>query len=372
MMPEAVEKMFQECWEVLEERRARGGDVRKSLEEVEREERAAREERFRAACEADPAAASFMHSFFADVAEGASAGCVDVNKTRTEAQLAALGARQNSVWVPLRCENVGCRVRDPGKLRPCRRCGVVFYCGETCRDEDRFAGHGAECEALAALRLVAIPFRSADELRAWPLQGGEPTGSQPRVVDRGRRCFVCGGDGEVEAAPCCGAPVCRTVEGGTYDHPEDDCASFHAHRSLCGLHRSEGHDASADFRTCSQCRERYDAHPWRCPEGVSGACATPLLEISVPQGKRYTAECCMDGCTHRMVPGLEAAVSGPGPDGTLACMRCLFRGGVGNEVDALGFREGEDPDDPLDRDRAFMRMLAAYPGFRAPDRDGGI
>ena len=374
-----LEAVFAECWEAMQARTVgRGVATVSEAIDLERAERLAR------LCETDPAARPFIDEFFADVAapevDGAVDRFVDVNAQRSHAQRLALGRRQRAVWVPIRCENAGCRVKDPKRLRPCKRCGVVFYCGEACRDEDRAAGHGAECEALAMLQLEAIPFRSADELRKWPLRVEArerlPSGwpHDAPEVEEGcgpRQCFVCGGDEDVELAPCCGIPVCRTVEGGIYDDPDDNCARFHATRSLCGLHWHERHTSSPDFRTCPECRARYDAQPWRCPEGVTGACATPLLEISVPQGKRYTAECSMEGCFHRILPGVDAA-AGPDADGFLACPRCALWGGVGNEVDAYGLRKGESWGNPLDRDRAIMRQLARQPVFQVPDRQGGI
>ncbi|KDO32038.1 hypothetical protein SPRG_03255 [Saprolegnia parasitica CBS 223.65] len=238
---------------------------------------------------------------------------------RTPASEARLELRQSQMFVPRRCEVVGC---DRADVKHCAKCRCVFYCGREHQLQD-WPRHKIDCKHIASLGLSGIPYNEADELRKYPI------GCFPVEASDLETCFVCGaGENEVNlgTTECCGLTVCDNEhEYQMMSYSRTHCMRSHNRYTTCGSHANEGHGHS-DWRTCphvdcAQQRESPDdeqggggGRSWYSTNGFN---STPMLGSSIPKGSMITGKCAT--CPRRLLSGWEGVTMSRA--GT-QCTRC--------------------------------------------------
>ena len=88
---------------------------------------------------------------------------------RTQRHTAKLEKKKASIFIPRRCEVVGCEKRGE-QVMACSRCKCAYYCGTEHQKQD-WSRHKLDCKAIIKLDLdlQPKPFQSSVELEKYPL-----------------------------------------------------------------------------------------------------------------------------------------------------------------------------------------------------------
>lgn len=81
-----------------------------------------------------------------------------------------LEKKKDSIFVPRRCEVVGCNKTGKEDTKGCGKCGLAFYCGKEHQTHD-WPRHKIDCKAIRKMHLniTPKPFTPARELEKFPL-----------------------------------------------------------------------------------------------------------------------------------------------------------------------------------------------------------
>lgn len=223
---------------------------------------------------------------------------------RTERHTKKLEKKKAAIFIPKRCEVVGCEKRGDD-VKACSGCNCAYYCGKEHQLQD-WKRHKLDCKALKKLplELQPRPFESKKELEKYPLGCFQSSSSSsPAAASMPERCFICHSrPSEVDLCytHCCNLPVCDNAhEYQMMSYSRDFCSRSHDSYTSCSSHCHNEH--AGDWRECVQCN-RFDegARPFR---STNRFCITPCLERFLPQGSMLTFACDGKGCKNRMLPG---------------------------------------------------------------------
>jgi hypothetical protein len=225
-----------------------------------------------------------------------------------------------SIFVPKRCERVGCDKKDHDDVQACAKCKCVYYCGRDHQKQD-WSRHKLDCNAitLSKVHLHAKQFFFSRELVKYPL-GCFPIA---KCNDKETCCFICSStrkEVEITYTECCKLPICdNSNEYQINSHALDFCHRSHKLFTTCSSHHEAGHEG--DWRDCDECNKlKNGARPF---SSTNGFCATPCFEKFLPQGTMLTHRCQSWRCENRMLPGHGAVMFyGGKTSGSWYCAPC--------------------------------------------------
>ena len=219
--------------------------------------------------------------------------------------------KTTAIWIPKRCEVVGCDKKgDDAGLRCCAACSCVWYCGKEHQSQD-WKRHKVDCRTLEKMSsmLHPKPFCSSKELKKYPLGCFPITGafdSKEKKKKKKRKCFVCHStkkEAEIAYTKCCNLPICDNFHDNKHGSSKEVgfCYLNHKFFSPCWTHHKKGHEG--DWRVCVDCNELYcgTTRSFRTTNRFS---ATPCLEHFIPQGSMITHPCGFPACERRFIPHL--------------------------------------------------------------------
>jgi hypothetical protein len=220
------------------------------------------------------------------------------------------------IFIPKRCEVVGCDKTDTEDVQNCQYCKCVFYCGREHQKQD-WVRHKLDCNAITNLEvnLQVKPFFFTRERIKFPLLRLY----NPKLPDPKHCCFICHStlqEVDLTYTECCRMPVCdNSHEYQIMSYKRDFCQRSHALYTSCATHYEESHEGN--WRDCDDCNKlKFGARPFA---STNGFCATPCFEKFLPQGSMLTYKCGMLQCNNRMLPG-HSAVKYSGSH--VYCSRC--------------------------------------------------
>ena len=219
---------------------------------------------------------------------------------RTRKSQKRLERSKGAIFVPKRCEVVGCDKKGDD-ARKCSGCGLVSYCSREHQKSD-WARHKLDCNHLKNSGLKRLYFTPEEELQKYPT-GCFPLSNASHLDDP--KCFVCGATKDevnIGYTECCGAPICDNEhEYQLMSYSRDFCMRSHMRYTLCGNHFHSDH--SGDWRQCDECKTigEEGARSWYSTNGFN---LTPCLESDMPKGSFITVGC--STCDGRITPGHDA------------------------------------------------------------------
>jgi hypothetical protein len=222
---------------------------------------------------------------------------------REERHTSRLEQRMLVIFVPKRCELVGCNKTDTEDVRQCEYCECVFYCGRDHQKKD-WSRHKLDCQTIELLKddLLPKPFFFSREQQKFPI-------ALIKSDDRERSCLVCHSklkECAITLTDCCRLPICDD----SHEYQINSNARAFCHRShmlytACSTHYEEGH--VGDWRECQECNKfKNGARPFA---STNGFCLTPCIEKFLPQGSMLTHQCNVGMCENRMLAGHSAATN---------------------------------------------------------------
>ena len=222
---------------------------------------------------------------------------------RTSDHTKKLEKKKVSIWVPRRCEVIGCDKEGKNDIRGCTRCGLAFYCGKDHQLQD-WPRHKLDCNAIRKMdcNIVAKTYTPSKELEKFPI-GCFPLSREAKGSATPKKCFICHAaapEVELVYTECCNMSVCdNTHEYQMMSYARDFCHRSHMRYTHCSAHYESRH--KGDWRECSECNSLENgARPFA---STNSFCPTPCLEKFLPKGSMLTFPCGRQGCKMRMLPG---------------------------------------------------------------------
>jgi hypothetical protein len=236
---------------------------------------------------------------------------------REESHTKRFDQKKLLIFVPKRCEMIGCNKTDTDDVRRCGKCRCVFYCGVAHQRKD-WPRHKLDCITIWDLevKLLPKPFLYSREMVKFP----HVLFPIAKYDDTATCCFICHSkqtEVNITFTDCCKLPICdNSHEYQMMSFASGFCHRSHILNTTCSKHHEEEH--VGDWRDCEECNQlKHGARPFA---STNGFCATPCLEKFIPQGSMLTYPCAMGLCKRRMMPGHSAEIHING--GVAICREC--------------------------------------------------